>query len=71
MFITSMDSERERVKGFEAGAEDYVVKPFYPGELLARVKAHLATRRAKAQAVELERLKIFKEMAVGSPTRNQ
>ena len=64
IFITSMDSEQERVKGFEAGAEDYVVKPFYSGELLARVKVHLATRRAKAQAVELERLKIFKEMAV-------
>ncbi|HEY6871721.1 MAG TPA: response regulator [Geobacteraceae bacterium] len=64
IFITSMGSEQERVKGFEAGAEDYVVKPFYPGELLARVKAHLATSRAKAQAVELERLKIFKEMAV-------
>ncbi len=64
IFITSMDSEQERVKGFEAGAEDYVVKPFYSGELLARVKAHLATRRAKAQAIELERLKIFKEMAV-------
>jgi DNA-binding response OmpR family regulator len=64
IFITSMASEQERVKGFEAGAEDYVVKPFYPGELLARVKAHLATSRAKAQAVELERLKIFREMAV-------
>jgi len=64
IFITAMDSEQERVKGFEAGAEDYVVKPFYAGELQARVKAHLATRRAKAQAVELGQLKIFKEMAV-------
>lgn len=64
IFITSMDSEGERVKGFEAGAEDYVVKPFYPGELLARVRAHLATRRARVQAVELEKLKMFKEMAV-------
>lgn len=64
IFITSMDSEQERVKGFEAGSEDYVVKPFYPQELLARVKAHLATRSAKAQAVELGRLKVFREMAV-------
>jgi DNA-binding response OmpR family regulator len=64
IFITSLTSEQERMKGFDAGAEDYVVKPFYPGELLARVKAHLATRKAKSQAVELERLKIFKEMAV-------
>jgi len=64
IFITSKDSELERVKGFEAGAEDYVVKPFYLAELLARVKVHLAFRRAKLQAVELERLTIFKEMAV-------
>lgn len=64
IFITSMDSEQERVKGFEAGSEDYVVKPFYPQELLARVKAHLATRGAKAQAVEVGRLMVFREMAV-------
>ncbi|KAF0221703.1 MAG: response regulator [Geobacteraceae bacterium] len=64
LFITSMDSALERVKGFEAGAEDYVVKPFYLEELLARVKVHLALRRAKQQAVELERLNVFKEMAV-------
>ena len=64
IFITTLKSEHERMKGFDAGAEDYVVKPFFPGELLARVKAHLTTRRAKSQAVELERLKIFKEMAV-------
>ncbi len=64
IFITSKDSELERVKGFEAGAEDYVVKPFYLEELLARVKVHLAFRRAKIQAVELERLTLFKEMAV-------
>lgn len=64
IFITSMDSERERVKGFEAGGDDYIVKPFFPGELLARVRAHLSSRRAKEQAVELERLKLFREMAV-------
>lgn len=64
IFITSKDSELERVKGFEAGAEDYVVKPFYLEELLARVKVHLAFRKAKIQAVELERLTLFKEMAV-------
>lgn len=64
LFITSMDSALERLKGFEAGGEDYVVKPFYLEELLARVKVHLASRRAKMQAVELERLNVFKEMAV-------
>ena len=64
VFITTLDSETEKVKGFEAGAEDYVVKPFYMEELEARVRVHLASRRAKAQALELERLSVFKEMAV-------
>jgi DNA-binding response OmpR family regulator len=64
IFITSLDSESEKVKGFAAGAEDYVVKPFHMEELEARVRAHLASRRAKVQALELERLTVFKEMAV-------
>lgn len=64
IFITSLDSEAEKVRGFEAGADDYVVKPFYPRELRARVKAHLALHKAKKQALRLERLTVFKEMAV-------
>lgn len=64
IFITSLDSETERVRGFEAGAEDYVVKPFCLEELLARVRVHLASRRVRIQAVDLERLNTFKEMAV-------
>lgn len=64
IFITSLSSEKEKVMGFEAGAEDYIVKPFYQEELLARVRAHLALRRAREQAIELEKLKILQEMAV-------
>lgn len=64
IFITAMDAEKERVKGFEAGAVDYIVKPFYPQELLARVRTHMAAIRANRQALELEKLKLFKEMSV-------
>jgi DNA-binding response OmpR family regulator len=64
IFITTMDAEAERVRGFDAGAEDYVVKPFFPNELLSRVKVHLASRQASRQAVELERLTVFRELAV-------
>lgn len=43
--ITARGEERDRLKGFSAGADDYVVKPFSTAELVARVKAVLARGR--------------------------
>lgn len=48
ILLTARDGEAERVAGLELGADDYVVKPFSPRELVARVKAVL--RRASGQA---------------------
>ncbi len=45
MMLTTLSSVEQKIKGFEAGADDYMGKPFEPGELLARVAAML--RRAK------------------------
>ncbi|MGL1891349.1 MAG: response regulator transcription factor [Spirochaetaceae bacterium] len=44
IFLTAKDSESERIKGFEVGADDYVTKPFSVKELVLRVNAVL--RRA-------------------------
>lgn len=41
IMVTAKSSENERVAGFALGADDYVVKPFSPRELVARVKAIL------------------------------
>lgn len=41
IFLTAADSVADRLSGFEAGADDYVVKPFSVGELLARIRALL------------------------------
>src|SRR5258706_8049414 len=41
IFLTAKGAEIDRVLGLEIGADDYVVKPFSPRELLARVKAVL------------------------------
>jgi len=41
IMLTAKGTEDERVRGLGLGADDYVVKPFSPRELVARVKAHL------------------------------
>lgn len=48
IFLTAKDEEIDKVVGFELGADDYVVKPFKPRELMARVKARL--RRSVSDA---------------------
>jgi DNA-binding response OmpR family regulator len=48
LIITARDQELDIVAGLDAGADDYLVKPFKLSELLARVRAHL--RRAAAAA---------------------
>lgn len=46
ILLTARAEERDRIRGLDLGADDYVVKPFYPGELAARVRSVL--RRADA-----------------------
>jgi DNA-binding response OmpR family regulator len=41
VMITAKDAEEDKVKGFEAGADDYVTKPFGMKELVARINANL------------------------------
>lgn len=51
IFLTARASEIDRVVGLEIGADDYVVKPFSPRELVARVKAILKRTQRQLAAV--------------------
>jgi len=44
MMLTSLGSETDIIRGFELGADDYIVKPFSPAELVARLQRLLARR---------------------------
>lgn len=50
LMLTARDSEIDRVVGLSVGADDYLVKPFFPSELAARVKALLRRQRQPAAA---------------------
>lgn len=41
IIVTARSKEEDRLTGFELGADDYVLKPFFPSELMARVKVFL------------------------------
>jgi len=54
IMLTAKAAEADRVVGLELGADDYVVKPFSPRELVARVRAVL--RRYEGEGAEVERI---------------
>jgi DNA-binding response OmpR family regulator len=51
VMLTAKSSEEERINGLQAGADDYLVKPFSPRELVARV--HAVLRRTKGRDAPL------------------
>ena len=60
IFLTARASETDRILGLELGANDYIVKPFFIRELVARVKNQLRTqvspaRSVRSGALELDR----------------
>jgi two-component system, OmpR family, response regulator MprA len=65
LILTAKDAVPDRVKGLDAGADDYVVKPFNFDELLARVRA-LLRRRQPATAEETLR---FADLTANPDTR--
>ena len=58
IFLSARGEEYDRINGFESGADDYVVKPFSPKELLLRIEAILR-RTATAQVAPAEAKEVY------------
>src|SRR5215467_5161401 len=54
IFLTARASETDRIVGLELGANDYVVKPFFVRELIARIKLQFRTQEGTAAARTLQ-----------------
>lgn len=42
LMVTARKEDIDKIRGFNRGVDDYIVKPFNPSELVARVKAHIS-----------------------------
>ena len=67
LMLTARDMVGDRVTGLDAGADDYLVKPFELDELLARIRA-LLRRSARTAPVESELL-VFEDLRMNTLTR--
>nr|WP_330396397.1 response regulator transcription factor [Blautia sp. An46] len=76
LLVTAKKEDIDKIKGLGLGADDYVVKPFSPMELVARVKAHIQIHRSlkerkKENCLKAGNLEIYPEsykvLKKGSP----
>lgn len=68
ILLTSRREETDRIAGLELGADDYVVKPFSPGELVSRVRAVLRRVPSSQSSSSASRLG-FTDMEINPQTR--
>ncbi len=63
IFVTAVSSVEEKARGLEVGGVDYIVKPFQPQEVLARVETHISLHRVQRRLEEQnERLRLMSEI---------
>lgn len=65
LLLTAAGGIGDRLSGFEAGAVDYILKPFEPAELRARIRSQLALRSLALQLLESEKLAALGTLSAG------
>ncbi len=68
IFLSSLDETKDKVRGLEVGAVDFVSKPFQRDEVVARVNTHLTLQRLRRQ-LETRNAELARELAVAQELR--
>lgn len=68
ILLTAKSDEDDKIKGFDAGVDDYVVKPFSPRELLARIRAVLRRGHADVEGKGLSAGKLILDRSAKKAT---
>lgn len=71
IMLSARSEEEDRVRGLETGADDYIVKPYSVGELLARIRTQLRRVRPAAVGMRLEFEDIMLDMEEHRVFRNE
>lgn len=66
IFVSALTSSSDKVRGLEEGAADYIIKPFHPEEVVARVKVQLTV-----QALQAKLLQRNQELARSNDQKNE
>ena len=64
LMITAKDEDADRILGLDIGADDYIVKPFSPGEVMARIRAVLR----RIPAAEEKEMLVIGELSIHLPS---
>jgi len=68
IMLTALGTIDEKIEGFDAGADDYMVKPFEIRELYARIKAVLLRKSSSAQKNEPSNIIMYRNLTVNKNT---
>lgn len=69
LMVTAKKEDIDKIRGFNRGADDYIVKPFNPSELVARVKAHLSRYDRLTRKTTVSQLIQIKNLQIDSAAR--
>ncbi|RPH58329.1 MAG: response regulator [Acidobacteria bacterium] len=71
IFLSALDDAKDKVRGFEAGAVDFITKPFEGDEVIARVNTHLTIQRLLRRQTETRSLSAPDNRRDDAPTEHR